>query len=129
MENKNYDTWNNKKKNIELVTQEIYFDIREVWWCTLGINLGHEEDGKGADFTRQVLIFKKFNKSIFFGIPLSTKLKDNKYYIQALYSDNQIRAAMISQMKLISSKRLTNKECTIKKEEFEKIRKAVKDML
>ena len=35
---------------------------REIWICNLGENIGFEEDGKGKDYTRPVLILKVFNK-------------------------------------------------------------------
>lgn len=54
----------------------------EVYWCSLGADIGDEENSKGKIFRRPVLVFKKFNNNIFWGILLSTKIKDNKYYIK-----------------------------------------------
>lgn len=36
------------------------FKQQELWWCSLGANLGEEIFGKGEKFTRPILIFKKF---------------------------------------------------------------------
>ena len=52
----------------------------EIWWCLLGTNIGDEEDGKGELFSRPVLVIKKFNKHLFWGIPLSTQIKENEFY-------------------------------------------------
>ena len=44
---KDFDTWNGLKKSIECKQGgEAYAYPREVWWCSLGVNLGVEIDGK-----------------------------------------------------------------------------------
>jgi mRNA interferase MazF len=43
---------------------------REIWICNLGDNVGFEEDGKGNDFTRPVLILKVFNRRFCYVVPL-----------------------------------------------------------
>ena len=39
------------------------FKEGEIWWCSIGLNVGDEEYGKGPFFQRPVLIFKKFTKN------------------------------------------------------------------
>ena len=46
----------------------------------MGLNIGYEQDGKGEDFLRPVLILKKFNKRVFLGIPLTKIKKDSHFY-------------------------------------------------
>ena len=73
---KDFQKWHTKKTEIERSNDiRIFFHEREVWWCTIGSNVGFEQDGKGEKFARPVLIFKKFNKEIFWALPLSTKIK------------------------------------------------------
>lgn len=47
---KNFDSWNELKKGLEntnrLLDKEFFFHEREIWWTSLGLNLGHEQDGK-----------------------------------------------------------------------------------
>lgn len=44
--------------------------------------MGDEQDGKGSEYVRPVLIMKKFNKNLFWGCPLSEKIKlQNRYYV------------------------------------------------
>jgi mRNA interferase MazF len=77
-----YDQWNNIKKNLAQSNHKPpYFKEREIWWLSIGYNLGHEIYGKGPRFVRPVLIIRKFNRHTFIGVPLSTKIKNNKYYI------------------------------------------------
>ena len=57
------------------------FHEGEIWWCSIGLNVGDEVFGKGPQFTRPVLIFKKFTGSSFLGIPLTSKVKSGSWYI------------------------------------------------
>ena len=130
MKERDYRKWHKSKSEIEKVDEVLpYFREGEVWWCRLGANVGHEEDGKGESFSRPVLILKKFNQFVFWALPLSTKLKKNPYYLVCECDDKQIRAAMTSQLRLISSKRLTDKITIVNNRYFETIKKAIKDLL
>ena len=45
----------------------------ELWWCAIGENVGIEINGKGSMFTRPVIVYHKFSKFGFMGIPLTSK--------------------------------------------------------
>ena len=64
---KNLDIIEWSKKKIEINNSNKYprfFKEREIWWASIGSNVGSEEDGKNNDFERPVLILKKFNKDL-----------------------------------------------------------------
>ncbi len=126
---KDFDNWNEDKKIIQAEKEAIFFKENDVWWCKLGLNIGDEQDGKGQNFSRPILILKKFNQYVFWAIPLSTKLKNNKYYIPCQSSDGEKRAAIISQMRLVSVKRLTDKIGFAEESSVIEIKKAIKDLL
>ncbi|MBI1857017.1 type II toxin-antitoxin system PemK/MazF family toxin [Candidatus Saccharibacteria bacterium] len=118
---KDFDSWNGIKKIIEENTNNAFCKNAEVWWCSLGLNVGFEQDGKNELFERPVLVARKFNKFVFWGVPLSTKIKpENLHYLQ-LRHDNQDYSAIISQLRLYDSKRLQRKMYKISKTEFEKV--------
>lgn len=101
-----FDEWGLEKKNLEEFGHtELEFHEREIWWCSIGINLGDEQDGKNACFERPVLVIKKFNKKIAWVLPLSTQIKDGMYYHQ-LFHDGQTFVVILSQIRLISVKRV-----------------------
>jgi len=58
---KDFQKWHTKKEQVDAVGGRLFFHEREIWWCLLGVNIGSEQDGRGVNFTRSVLIFKKFN--------------------------------------------------------------------
>lgn len=111
------------KTNIEREIKE-----HEVYWCSFGENIGFEQNGKGEDFRRPVLIFKKFNNNIFWGIPMSTKIKDNRYYVKILLKNIE-QSAIISQLRVLDSKRLDDKIGYISELDFWKIKLKIIDIL
>ncbi len=71
--------WLKVKINLRSSKAKPLFKEGEVWWCSIGINIGVEIYGKGKKFTRPVLIFKKFNEGSFLGIPLTTQIREEKW--------------------------------------------------
>lgn len=78
------------------------------WWCSIGVNIGNEQDGKNDEFERPVLVFKKLNKYMFIGIPQTTKIKEGKYF-HCYKNDGTRYTFILSQIRLFSSKRLLRK--------------------
>ena len=64
-----FDVWNSLKKDIDINNVDFSFSEKEIWWCSLGKNIGNEQDGKNRNFERPVLIFKKWNSEFFVGLP------------------------------------------------------------
>lgn len=108
--------------------RDIIINEYQVFWCSLGENVGDEENGKGEIFRRPVLIFKKFNNNIFWGIPLSTKIKDNKYYVKILLKDEHV-SAMVSQLRILDSRRLDEYIGYISRVDFNKIQNQIIDII
>lgn len=104
---------------------EFYFREREIWWASLGINIGHEQDGKNNKFERPVLILKKFNRHVLWILPFTNKTKLGKYYYQTKYQDRDYWI-ILSQLRLISSKRLTRKIRTLPKNEYFQVKQRIK---
>ena len=125
---KDFYKWHEKKKIIHDGEKIPYFYEREIWWCSLGLNIGYEQDGKHDNFERPILILKKFNKYILWAIPLTSKQKLGKYYFHFNF-EGEGSIAILSQLKLISSKRLLRKIGMISGEDFAKIRRIIKNFL
>ena len=61
---KDFQKWHLKKSELQEHGLRSYFHEREVWWCSLGMNVGFEQDGKGLQYMRPVLILKGFSTII-----------------------------------------------------------------
>lgn len=116
--NTTYINWNNLKYNlIESSATPPKFNDREIWWCSIGINVGYELNGKNSSSERPVLILKKYNKDMFFGLPLSTKQKEyiTRFDTQTTGKDADI---VLDQGKTFSAKRLNRRISRMPSDEF-----------
>ena len=116
----NFDRWNSKKKDIHTHKNRIHFRQGEIWFVHIGQNIGYEIYGKGEEFLRPVVVFRKINRDIFLAIPLTSKIKDDRFHCVINFSDKQ-NSAILSQVKTLDAKRLRYKKGYINQETFEKI--------
>ena len=110
--------WNDKKYSIHTQEKFIQFKERDILFISVGLNIGYEQFGKGSDFLRPVLVYKKFNKRTFLGIPLSTKIKKGSYYFSFTYKDDIVSTANFSQIKVFDIKRAHYRSGTIQNKDF-----------
>jgi len=124
-----YDKWNEIKKNISKIEIQLTFKVREIYWVKLGQNVGYETDGKGKDFLRPVVVFRKFGKNTFLGIPLTTSEKDDIFHFQFILSQNQkTNYANLSQIKLIDTKRIKSKLGKMSVDDFNNMKIKMKNL-
>ncbi len=81
-----FDRWNNIKKATDAADEfwRLYFREGEIWWVRLGKHIGYETDGKSREFTRPVIVVKKYNQYSFLALPLTTVPKPNPYHLPPL---------------------------------------------
>ncbi len=123
---KDFDNWNSLKKliNKKKIDDEFNFHAGDVWWTTLGVNIGKEINGKNETFERPVLIFKVINKHTLYVLPLTSKDHfTDKYHYKVNYEDDGSGVVVFSQMRVISSNRLLRKLSKINKDDLEETRK------
>jgi len=125
-----YDKWNDEKKRIELQDQKFTFKVREIYWLKIGQNIGYEVYGKGDEFLRPVLILRKFSKDSFLGIPLTSQDKDDMFHFKFIpINKTKNNYAILSQVKLFSSKRIKSKLGKISKEDFINLKNKLKELI
>jgi|SRR3989339_796980 len=126
---KDFENWNKEKKNLEnFGPKELPFHEREIWWSSIGINLGDEQDGKNELFERPVLVIKKFNRKLAWVMPMSSKDKQGIYYYK-LEHDGKIFSVILSQLRLVSVKRFRRLVRKISPDQFSEIRNKIIDLL
>ena len=118
---KDFDNWNTRKKDLHAKKRYPTFKEREVWWCYVGTNIGHEIDGPGTDFLRPALILRRFNEHVAWVLPL-TRTKKGKPFYHTLRTKRLMDSRIIlSQLRLISSKRLRSLMARVSPAEFQEI--------
>ncbi len=125
---KDFNNWNDLKQKLDHKNNIAVFKQREVWWCHLGSNIGDEENGKGVVHSRPILVVKKFNKNIFWGIPLTTQIKENPYYHKIVFQGKE-QCAMISQLRLWDAKRLSSQMGQITQKSMTEIQQRIVDIV
>lgn len=105
MYKKDFDGWNIQKKIIDSVENKKTFHEREVWFTKIGENIGFEQNGKGEEFLRPVIVYKKFSRNVFLAIPLTKAIKEGRFY-HSFKFHGKTSTAILSQIRLFDSKRL-----------------------
>ncbi len=115
-----FDEWNDVKQEIDN-GYNINFNEREIVFISIGQNVGFEQYGKGEDFLRPVVILKKFSKKLFFGIPLTSKIKEGTFFHKIHFKD-RVNTALLLQARTFDSKRIKYRLSRLNNNEFEKLK-------
>lgn len=125
---KDYSSWHKIKTESENTGQSKLFREREIWWTSIGNNIGFEQDGKHDLYERPVLVFRKFNKEMFWALPMTSKAKEGKFYFSfPLHGEN--RTAILSQLRVLSSKRLIRRIGKISNQNFIDVETAIINLI
>lgn len=120
---KDFDRWNEEKKKIHLKGKPTYAHPREVWWCSLGANIGAETDGKHDNFERPVLVLRVYNKDTLFVLPITSQAKKDNFHC-AIKVDFGTVFVKLTQGRVISTQRLLRKVDMLPEDVFVEVRRA-----
>ncbi len=117
---KDFDAWNEYAKKLERVDFSGFFRAREMWWCSLGTNIGGEQDGKNKSFERPVLVLRRMRHDLALVVPLTSRISEHpdRVLIKIGLDEYQI---LLSQVKTVSCKRLLRRAGYAKIEIFKTV--------
>lgn len=131
--------WIKVKVKLQLSDENLVsYKKREIWWASVGLNLGSEQNGKQEQFHRPVLVLRKFGHKLFLAIPLTSKDKPHKFRLKIGYREYYENATgmlcyrdksgilVLNQIRSMSSKRLIRKMGVMSEDDFETVREKVK---
>jgi mRNA interferase MazF len=123
MENeKNFNEWNEKKRLINSFEKVPIFQVGQIWWAQIGLNVATEIDGKGADFLRPIVIVQKVYGDACLAIPLTSTQRIGDYYASFKDGKGKSHWACLAQTRYLDSKRLKCKFSFVKKEVTSQLR-------
>jgi len=125
---KDFDGWNEIKKRADTEKPRLY-TVREIWWCRFGVNIGTEQDGRGDNFLRPVVILRGFGSDACLVAPLTTSVREHPLRVSVGMIDGHPARANLSQIRVVDTRRLVEKVGFLEKEIFAIIRKAAKGLL
>jgi mRNA interferase MazF len=127
---KNYKVWHPLKAEINNTEDKRpFFHEREIWFCHFGENVGYEQDGRGEEFLRPVIVFCKFNNEVFWAIPLTRTDKKLRFYFSFTFDRSGQSTAVLSQIRLLDARRLSYKTGEISEKDFSKLKKKFEALL
>ena len=129
MTEQNFNNWNQLKQELHFEGKRKYFREKEIYFISVGQNIGYEILGKKKEFLRPVLVYKKLSHNSFLGIPLTSTQKEGSYYFQFVYTKNKISTALLNQIRVFDSKRIKYFSGKIKDNDFEKLRLQLAEFL
>ena len=125
---KDFDKWNKVKKETHAEEPRLY-TVREIWWCRLGVNVGFEQDGSGRLFLRPIVIVRAFGPNICLILPLTASKQEHPLRVSFGDVQGKQASALLSQMRIIDTRRLVEKVGFMDKQVFAQLKKALKDLL
>ena len=132
---KNYQIWTPLKETLHnYMGSRLSFNEREIWHCHVGENIGFEQDGCGESFLRPMVVIKKFNNEIFWGVPLTRTHKTLPFYfsfVPNLISEDSPAesTAILSQLRLVDAKRLRRRIGYISEQDLSLLKQKLKALL
>ncbi len=104
------------------------FNEGEIWWCSLGENVGTEIGGKGDYFRRPVIILVKLDSRSFIGIPTTSKNKIGTWYFPLERSEVK-GTAILAQTRYLDFKRMDKKISTLSRDVLDKLRNSYTNLI
>lgn len=80
----------------------------EIWWASLGQNIGSEINGKSSLFSRPVIIYRVFAHGFYLVIPTTTQFKEGTWYVRVAQK-NRLISVCLHQIRAIDYRRLSNR--------------------
>lgn len=118
--------WTKIKFIVHISEKKVYPKTKEIWWISIGQNIGVEINGKNKNFERPVLVIKVFNNLGVLVAPISSAIKRDKYCINFINNDKEENIINMSQIRSVSTKRFIRKVGSLKNEDFEKVKRLFK---
>lgn len=124
-EGERYDSWNEQKKKVAQLARTRFVRKGDVLMVKLGKNVGYEQDGKGEDFLRPVLVLRVFTKDALFVVPLTTVPKVHKYYVSIGQVGTEENFAIISQARFLDARRIVYEKGSVTSSVVKKVAAAI----
>jgi mRNA interferase MazF len=66
----------------------------DIWWASVGENVGSEINGKSGLFSRPVVIYKKLSHGFYFVVPTTTQERSGTWFVAFRQQDKMMVACL-----------------------------------
>src|SRR3989344_7085690 len=126
---KDFDGWNDSKKKLHRQVFAPLYHRREVWWVSLGVNIGTEIDGTGKQYDRPVVVIKGFNENQCFTVALTGRYRKDPYHYPVGIVGDREASAVLSQIRIVDTKRFVKKIGMLDEAIYDKLLEHLKETL
>jgi mRNA interferase MazF len=96
---------------------------RDLWWASIGENVGSEMNGKSVLFSRPVVVIKKLSRGFFLVAPTTSVVHKGSWYVE-IRQEGKVMFVCLHQMRTLDYRRLSNRMGVIDEEDFSRIKEA-----
>jgi mRNA interferase MazF len=96
---------------------------RELWWVSIGENVGSEMNGKSQHFSRPAIILKKLSRGFFLVAPTTSVRHEGTWYVEIEHAARNT-VVCLHQVRVIDHRRLSTRMGQIDSNDFDKIKVA-----
>lgn len=115
--------WIGLKESLDSkISSAPYVSEGEIWWVSLGENIGTEMNGKSDRFSRPVIILRKLAHGFYLVIPLTTKVHTGTWYVNFKQKGVDM-SACLHQIRSMDFRRLYSCLGELDLEDFRKVKK------
>lgn len=125
---KSFDHWNVVKQQVQNRVWSSFVREGDIWFCSVGVNIGYEEDGKNEFFERPVLIVRQLATGYFWGVPLTSNERCGKYFC-TLHVRGKSNTALLMQLRIFDCRRLQRKIDSISLAQVARVKQSISDIL
>ena len=120
---KKFLEWIGLKERLHIATHKApLVSEGEIWWASIGENVGSEINGKSELLSRPVIIFKKLAHGFYFVIPTTTKKNMGSWYVPFRQQGKDM-IACLHQARAIDYRRLWSKLGRLDDSDFNRIKR------
>jgi len=128
-DNSKFDKWNDLKQTINQKKNKFHIRDMEIYFLSIGHNIGFESYGKDELFLRPIVVLKKLTYSTFIGIPLTSKEKTGNFYLKFSYKKDKYSYASLNQLRVFDTKRIAYKSGKMNYNDFIQLQEKVLSLL
>ncbi len=119
---KRFGEWINVKQRLhETPRQPPMVTNGDIWWISVGENVGHEIDGKSKKFSRPAVIYRKLSRELFLVLPTTTQPRQGSWYVKIRHKDADSYVCL-HQARTIDYRRLWTRIGSTSEEDAKRIR-------
>jgi len=100
---------------------------RDLWWVSLGENIGSEMNGKSEKFSRPALVLKKLSHGFYLVAPTTTQEREGTWYVRVRQKERDMYVCL-HQIRTIDHRRLWSRLGQMDESDFLRVKEAFKKL-